>query len=193
MADFLLQEIGDKILQETTDGILLESSPDVATDSVTKSLQYAVVSTPSTITKSLQYAIDDGLTFTREAVNSLGSDDTDLATAYSQDDKDDVATDNGVRVTLNAVDKTYNVHQFRKLHTNGSDEITVTVDMQCEQAPSSRTVTLQIYDFNGATWETLDSDSATAADTDFVLTGSPSGSPSNYYNGSDEVVIRVYQ
>ena len=193
MADFLLQEIGDKILQETTDAILLESSTPVSEITVQKSLTYAVVTTPTAITKSLTYAISDGLTYTREGKSSLPTDDTDLATVYSAGEKTNVETDNGVRVTLNTVDLAYNIHQFRKQHTNSTDDITVTVDMQAEQAPSGRTVYLQIYNFNSAAWETLDSDSATAADTDFVLTGTQSGAAANYYNGSDEVVIRVYQ
>jgi hypothetical protein len=162
------------------------------TESITKSLVYRVQRSISAITKSLQYTILD-TRYSREDASTLPTNANDLATIYTSGEEGDVATDNNVYVDLTAADN--GVHQFRKQNDNGNntDDITVTVRVKTDLAPSTETVYLQIYNYNSSTWETLDSDNTTAVDTEFVLTGTQSDNVSNYYTTGNYVAVRVYQ
>jgi len=82
------------------------------------------------------------------------------------------------------------LHQFKD-YTSGTG-VTFTWKGQAEIAPSASTVYLQIYDRNLTTWETIDSDSATAANTDFTLTGDKSDL-TDYKDINNVVACRVYQ
>lgn len=130
--------------------------------------------------------------YTRGSVASLPTDTTDFATQYSSGDVTDVSSDNATRVTLTGAGPIL-VHQFKYGHSNNTDAITALVNLQCTNAPSSKIVKLQIYNFNTPGWEDLDTDNATAANTDFDLTGTISTNISNYYDASNYVYIRVYQ
>lgn len=135
--------------------------------------------------------VDDGKNYTREAKAALPSNDNDLATDYTKPDKIDVDSDDAVRVTLSGSGQ-YNIHQFKDEHTNSTDEITLTANVQSSTAPVSSTVYLQIYNHSSGAWETLDTNNAAAADTDFTLSGSKTSSLSDYYS-SNIVSGRVYQ
>ena len=81
----------------------------------------------------------------------------------------DVEIDDGIRVGQTADGTKYAIHQFKN-YAGDNTACTITADLQSDYAPSSSTVYLQVYDYNGTTWETIDFDAAAAADTDFVLT-----------------------
>jgi len=51
---------------------------------------------------------------------------------------------------------------------------------------------LQIYNRDTPGWENVDTDSTTAADTDFILTGNIADL-TNYKDGSNVISCRVYQ
>jgi len=76
---------------------------------------------------------------------------------------------------------------------NSTDVITGTWKGKSDYATSTYTAYLQIYNQNSGTWETLDSDNETGADTEFTLTGAQTTDVSNYYAASNWVSFRVYQ
>jgi hypothetical protein len=129
--------------------------------------------------------------YTRGYADSLPANDDDLSTAYSTSDLADVLDDDATRVSQ--VGGGYIIHQFKWVHTNNTDPITPNIDMQSDTAPSTSTVVLQIYNRNSTTWENLDTDSTTAANTDFTLSETQSSNLSNYYDAQNMVSVRVYQ
>lgn len=182
---------GDDVSNQTLDDFTVNTLLTTTTESITKSLQYVVSFTGAVaITKGLEYEVGDSI-YSYEAVASLPTDDSDLANYYDASDLTDVATDNAVRVSVTGDTGDYAVHQFKRIHNNVNDQCTVTVNMQSELAPSTSTVYLRVYDHNLGTWETIDSDSATAANTDFDLTGVVTGS--DYYDSNGRITAQVYQ
>ena len=106
--------------------------------------------------------------YTKGAYAVLPTDDADLETDYTGQDYTDVSTHNEVRVSQIADYTEYTIHQFKNYAgTNAS--ATITAELQSNHPPSTSTVYLQIYDYDGAVWETIDSDSTHAADTGFEL------------------------
>lgn len=160
---------------------------------ITKSLKYTVQLVPSATTKSLEYqVVPADKDYTRGDEATLPTNDNNLETAYVQDDYVDVASDNAVRINQDALSE-FAIHLYKVTNENSIDDIYVTWNGQSDVAPSGSTIYLQIYNRTTASWETLDSNSAAAADTDFTLSGNKTTSLGDYYNGSNEVAIRVYQ
>ena len=128
--------------------------------------------------------------YTRGDENVLPADDTELETAYSVQDYIDVSTKNDVRVAQIATDE-YTLHQFKN-YVGTSPLANIEWEGQSDLASSSSTVCLQIYNRNSTTWETVDSDNTTNADTDFTLTAHIANL-TNYKNASNVISCRVYQ
>jgi len=114
-----------------------------------------------------------------------------LETAFTGSDYDDVASDNAIRVAQTATGE-YSIFLFKDKHT-GQENINVHWNGQSDRAPSDSTVYLQIYNRDTTTWETLDSDSTAAADTDFDLTGAIYANLEDYFDGDFQIACRVYQ
>jgi hypothetical protein len=132
--------------------------------------------------------------YTRDAVTSLPTGTADLATAYTAQDYIDVSAYDGTRVNqASNYDALITIHQFKKLHTPTSEAITVTWKGRSNIAPSSKTITLEIYNFATSQWETLDSNSSAGANTDITLTGQKTTNTSNYHDANNYVCVRVYQ
>ena len=102
----------------------------------------------------------------------------------------DVDTDNGVRVGQVAGESYYAIHQFRD-YVGPATQCTLLANLQSDMAPSVSPVVLQIYNYDGDEWETLDTEDAADADTDFELT-SPVADLTNYRDGS-LITCRIYQ
>lgn len=130
-----------------------------------------------------------GTTYTRGNYATLPTDTTDLETSYSSQDNTDVAAADGVRVTQNAIDE-YAVHQFKDEVLSSS--CTVTLTGQSDLACSESTIYLQIYNHNTTSWETIDSDNTTAANTNFTLTADMNDL-TNYKDGNSIVTCRIWQ
>lgn len=80
------------------------------------------------------------------------------------------------------------------VNSNDSDYIYPSITLKSSKAPSAATVTLELYDDNGTTWEAMSTESSAAADTEFVLYGSKeTGTLANYYNANNKAYARVYQ
>jgi hypothetical protein len=119
----------------------------------------------------------------------LPTNNNDLETSYTTQDETDVADDDGVRVNQSATDE-YAIHQFKNFV--GGNSASFIWNGQSDLACSASTIYLQIYDTNLTTWETVDSDSTTAANTDFDLTFFKSNL-TDYKNNQGIVTCRVYQ
>ena len=120
----------------------------------------------------------------------MPTDDADLTVNYTGQDYIDVSTHNEVRVDQTADYAKYTIHQFRNY---AGDNVTCTMvaELQSSNAPSVSTFYLQIYDYNGAVWETIDFDNSHAADTDFELTAHLSALAN--YKDNGVVTCRIYQ
>lgn len=120
----------------------------------------------------------------------MPANDNDLENAYSEQDYTDVSSNNNVRVEQTATSE-YAIHQFKD-YAGTVTSCTLLWEGQSDLAPSSSAVYLQIYNRNTSEWETIDSDNATAADTDFKLTANIADL-TNYKDGNTLISCRVYQ
>ena len=131
--------------------------------------------------------------YTRGDEASLPSDDTDLETAFGTDDYTMVQADDDTNYLDQDASGEFAIFQFKNQNDNNTDEITANWNGRSSTASSSATVYLQIYNQTSATWEELDNDSATAADTDFDLSGNVTSSLSDYYAVGNWASFRIYQ
>jgi len=120
---------------------------------------------------------------------SLPSNDDDLEIYYTPQEESDVSLDDGTRVPQTASDE-YAIHQFRHLATNNAVNLkyNIRTNIPCGTSP----VVLEIYNYISHSWEQINSDSTTGANTDFDLTYSI-GNLTNYKNPSNYITCRVYQ
>lgn len=128
--------------------------------------------------------------YTRGDESSLPLDDTNLENVYSDQDITDVATSDDTRVAQTATNQ-YAIHQFKN-DIGGASACNVTWEGQTTWPPSSDPVLLQIYNRDTSSWETLDSDNTTAANTDFTLSGNIPDT-TDYVDGDGFISCRVYQ
>jgi hypothetical protein len=127
--------------------------------------------------------------YTRGNYAALPGDDADLETNYSVQDYLDVDTKNDIRVAQLA-DGEFAIHQFKD-YVGAETSCTLEWEGQSDLAPSSSVVVLQIYNQNSTTWENVDTDNATDANTDFVLTGNKADLTD--YKDGNIISCRVYQ
>ena len=128
--------------------------------------------------------------YTRGNYTALPADDADLENNYSAQDVTDVATSNDVRVGQTGAGE-FMIHQYKNF-VGSNSQATLTWEGQSDLAPSSSTIYLQIYNQNSTTWETVDSDSTSAADTDITLTAAVPDL-TNYKDASNTISCRIYQ
>ncbi len=175
-------------------GIVVFSVDGIVLTHVTNTFTVdGLIVNPIAKTFTIDGIITDGKYYTREDKTSLPTDATDLATIYTSSDYTDVGSSNDVRVEQTGELTEYILHLFKKLNINNTDGIRISVELQAAHAPTVYPVLLQIYNYNAAAWETLDTNNSAAADTDFVLTGRITSGNSNYYTGGDWIACRVYQ
>lgn len=179
--DSLLQDVVTG--QHTTDSLLLGVISIVQT---TDALLWDIFTLTHTTDALLRSP------YSREAIGSLPADNDDtLATQYSPQNIIDVsaADDDRVRIVGNG----YLIHQFKNRNTNSTNSFTVEWEGQSFIAPSVSTVYLQIFNRTDEAWETLDSDSSSAANTDFTLSGGIFSDHADYYGDGNIISCRVYQ
>jgi hypothetical protein len=128
--------------------------------------------------------------YTRGDYVTLPTNSSDLETQYSASDVTNVSTKDNVRVDQLATNQ-FAIHQFKD-YVGTSRKCSLEWEGQSNQAPSSSTVYLQIYNVSSATWEAVDNDSTTGASTDFILEGTISDL-TDYRDGSNLITCRVYQ
>jgi len=124
---------------------------------------------------------------------SLPTDDKTIAgNSYESANYTTVGTNDGNRITAIGT-KAYVLHTFRKKNTNSTDDLEVSIDLQVSRAPSAATVYLQVYNHNTDAWDTIDSEAAASADTDFTLSATINTNQSYYYDANNWAAFRVYQ
>ena len=121
---------------------------------------------------------------------ALPGDDTNLENAYTAQNVTDVATSDGTRVEQTGTGE-YMIHQFKDF-VGSQTSVTLTCIGQSSLASDTSTVYLEIYNQNTTDWDLVDSDSSTAADTNFTLTGAVADL-TNYKDGRNVISCRVYQ
>lgn len=126
--------------------------------------------------------------YSREANAALPGGSGNLSTVYSAAEIADVATVDGTYVSQAAADQ-YAIHEFK--NDVVVDYAAIVWNGQSTLACSSATVTLQIYNTNTSSWEVLDSDTTTGANTSFTLAAAVSGL-TNYKSGNT-ITCRVFQ
>jgi len=173
------------------------------TTSATKTAQYEIEITES-VTKAAAYTIGTVEVATRtidyrviEVLYSSGSEDTlpvnttNLGSPYTDTDVTNVSTDDGVRVCQTG--EGYVLHLFKAYAPTNNGAIKLTWNGQTDLAPSTSPVFLQIYNYNTASYETLDAETLESTAIDFDLIGNVNSSVVNYYGPGNLVIARVYQ
>jgi hypothetical protein len=126
--------------------------------------------------------------YTRGNYAALPANNNDLETAYSAQDITDVATKNDVRVSQDATGE-YAIHQYKNFTTATSTNLEWEGQTNCACWLSP--VVLQIYRVSDTTWEEIDRDDTTAADTDFTLNATIADLTN--YRTAGIVTCRIYQ
>lgn len=148
------------------------------------------VSSATASIAAISFADVNQASYTRGDEISLPSNDTDLETEYDMNDIGNVETADNVRVAQTGTNQ-YMIHQFKN-DIGGASACNVTWEGQTTWPPSSNPVTLQIYNRNTTSWETIDSDNTTAEDTDFQLTANIPDT-TDYVDGNGFISCRIYQ
>lgn len=132
--------------------------------------------------------------YSRESASDLESNDTALATTFSEQDYTDVESDDNVYVDLQGTAR-YMKFLFREFNENesGTQKFTITWKGKSSVAPSTSPVYLQVYNRTLEQWETLASNNVSSANTKFTLTGTQSTNLGDYYDSNYVISIRTYQ
>ena len=130
--------------------------------------------------------------YSREENASLPTVDGQLSNIFTATEVSNVAADDNIYTSQTATNK-YAIQLFKNKGEASSDNINVTWIGKSNLAPTSSTVYLQIYNRTTPAWETLSSNNAAAANTEFTLTGTKSTSLSDYYDANLWVACRIYQ
>jgi len=164
----------------------LSSSASASLSPSSSSSASSSASTSSSASASPSQGFED---YTRQEVANLPTDNSDLSTVYTLQEKTEVNTYDGQRVgQVGTLD--YMLHQFKLFipENNG----TVLFKGQTTLSPSASPVYLQIYNRISGLWETLDSNNSASAYMDFRLSGDISDMTD--YKDHDQVVsCRIWQ
>lgn len=129
--------------------------------------------------------------YSQANLSSLTMTDADLAYTFTAPDINLVATDDATYRDLGF--DNIAVILFKYYNLDPTKAISVTWNGKSSIAPSVNQVVMQIYNRTDVIWETLASDSTTAATTDFTLSGTQSTNLTKYYDSNGYVAVRVYQ
>ena len=113
-----------------------------------------------------------------------------METNYSAQDYLDVNLKDDIRVGQTA-SKEYAIHQFKD-YVGNSNACDLECELKTNLIPSDSTVYLQIYNQNTSTWDTVDSDELSAADSDFSLIANVADL-TDYKTADKTISCRVYQ
>ncbi len=124
---------------------------------------------------------------------TLPSGTKELLQPFDDQDYVDVSTDDNIYVGVDGRPGSKYLNFLFQQRKPGNSTFNVTWRGKSRIACSSFSVRLQVYNVNSGLWETLATNSSTAADTEFALTGSVLSSASNYYDAFSRVTFRIYQ
>lgn len=120
----------------------------------------------------------------------LPTNNNDLETYYTDQEVDDVAVSDDIRVAQTG-SLEHMVHQFKDF-VGARTSCEIELEARSTLAPSASTVFLQIFNQSTSSWETLDQDNTSRADVDFNFVKKISDLTS-YKDSSSLVSVRVYQ
>lgn len=133
--------------------------------------------------------ISEGDRFSKEAALALRADDSYLDNAVSRAPLEVDDANGDMAMGENNI-----VFLFQKDTQAGSaSPFNITWKGESTIAPSSKPVVLQVYNHNTSSWDTLDTDDSTAADTGIVLTAAVNSGFAVYYDTDKFISVRVYQ
>lgn len=181
---------GIEVRVEQKRGTDLESNRLAQIDHIQIKVYYTVSGTEANSERGLY--IKGGKHYSRESDNTLGTDDSNLATIFSEQDYTAVGTDNDTYVDLEGTEQ-YFEFLFKEPNDNSTDSFRITWKGKSSVAPSSYPVYLQIYNRTTASWTTLTSNNSASANTKLTLTSDILTSMSDYYDANHVISARVYQ
>lgn len=147
--------------------------------------------TPQTQT-GLSHIKGNPANYTYGHAASLPANANDLANYYTPTQVTNVNTPANSTDVNDISNDVYRIHQFNQKFSSQTT-ISVSWTGKAGQAASGRNIVLQIWNTNSSAWETLATDSTTAAGATSNLTGSITTSIANYYDSQNYVTCRVYQ
>jgi hypothetical protein len=131
--------------------------------------------------------------YSRESLVALPANDTNLVTVFSEQDYEDVVTDDDTYVDLKGTSR-YFKYLFKEYNEGEKvEQFVITWKGKSTKAPSNSTVYLQVFNRDSSEWETLSSNDSTNANTKFTLSGSKTSDLENYYDGDYIISVRIYQ
>lgn len=130
--------------------------------------------------------------YTKESLLNQPTTDSDLALELTPSEYNALRDNDNVYATLQMKEDD-NVFLFKRQNINNTDTIVISLIAKSEVAPSSSQALLQIYNQDSDSWETLDSDNTTSANTEFTLEGVVDTNVANYYATDNWVSFRLYQ
>jgi hypothetical protein len=136
--------------------------------------------------------IKGGKHYSKESSASLKTNDTNLATSFTEQEYTNVATDNDTCVDLIGTHE-YFQFLFKEPNDNSTDDFRITWKGKSTVAPSSHTVYLQIYNRTTSSWTNLTSNNSASANTKFTLTYDITTGMSDYYDANHVISARIYQ
>jgi hypothetical protein len=131
-----------------------------------------------------------GYEYSKEDSSSLNSDDSTLSTTFNSTNYSNVTTEDS---TFDTISGDGYLNYLFKAYKSGGGNFLINVKAKSTKAPSSNTVYLQVYNRDTTSWENLDSDSSTGANTVFTLSGGKNSSLTDYYDSDNLLSLRVYQ
>ena len=195
VSESVSESISPSVSESVSESTSPSSSPSESTSpSVSESVSESV--SPS-VSESVSESVSPSSSpspgyegYTKGDVVDLPVDDTDLETAYSDQNYLDVDTKNNVRVGQTATNE-YTIHQFKDyVGATGSCSLEWEGQTNCEGSFS--TIYLQIYNRQTPAWETVDSNEVIGEDIDFILTANIADL-TDYKDTNSVISCRVYQ
>jgi hypothetical protein len=123
-----------------------------------------------------------GYQYSKEDSSSLKTDDATLSTTFDPTNYSNVATEDS---TFDTISGDGYLNYLFKAYKSGGGSFLINVKAKSTKAPSSNTVYLQVYNRTTTSWENLDSDSSTSANTVFTLSGGKNSSLTDYYDSDN--------
>jgi len=122
----------------------------------------------------------------------LPADDSNLTHLFDYNDYVDVITEDNVYSNQGG-NSEYMVFLFKDQYDTSTGFLDLYCRAKSSLAPSTSSVYLQVYNRNTGLWETVDTESAAAADTKFTLNAIIDTNLSDYYDANRWVSCRIYQ
>lgn len=130
--------------------------------------------------------------YSMESKTALPVDNSRLANVYTRAQVTEADQDNAGYVDLSQNTR-YGVHEFEYFVGLTPATFAVKWKGKSTRPASAGTVTMQLYNLNTSTWDTVATDSTTAAGTEMTLNANIASGYANYFDARGFIYARVYQ